>query len=77
MILKQSLEELDDVIDRLYSINASISLNFIAMKRKPTEEEFRAINEIIGKNMKELRQRKSELNDKVAQKEVEVNVGDD
>ena len=42
--------------DKLYEINAWISLNYIGLKKKPTYDDMCVINENLGKIIKEIRE---------------------
>lgn len=44
-----------EIIDKLYNLNANISLHYIGMGKKPTKETMITINKILGNVIKELR----------------------
>jgi hypothetical protein len=41
--------------DKLYEVNANISLEFIALKQKPTLKDMEQLNCILGQIIKEIR----------------------
>ena len=43
-------------IDKLYNLNADISLYFVGLKKVPTVEDMTSINQTIAEIIKELRE---------------------
>ena len=52
---KPELEEAMKTSEKLYNINAEISIRYIATKKKPTKEVMMQINEALGEIIKEVR----------------------
>lgn len=50
------MKEVKVQIEKLYNLNANISLRFIAMKEKVTDREISFINQEIGDIIKKLRE---------------------
>lgn len=47
-------KRLKELTDKLYNLNANISLYFVAMKKEPTNQDMRSINHDIGEIIKGL-----------------------
>jgi len=61
-IKEKMLEELTVLDNAMYFVNSQlISLQWIGLKHKPTEEEISGLNEVIGKWIKKVRELKSLL----------------
>jgi hypothetical protein len=52
---KETKKRIEDVIDRLYNLNAGISACFITGFKKPSMEDIMTINDYIASEIKELR----------------------
>ena len=52
---KKEAAEIDLIAERLYSLNASLSAQFIGLGRKPTKNEMININALLGITIKQLR----------------------
>ena len=48
--------------EKLYNINAEISLRYIATKKKPTREVMMQINDALGDIIKEVRELEEKVN---------------
>ena len=47
---------LKEIIDRLYNLNADISIYFIGLKRIPKTEDMERINQMLGEIIKDLKE---------------------
>jgi len=56
MFVKNEEKPLKEIIDRLYKLNADISLVFIGLKKIPKTEDMERINKTLGEIIKDLRE---------------------
>jgi hypothetical protein len=47
--------KLDEIEKEVYNVNAFISMNYIGLKRVPTEEELFKLNDILARCIRRLR----------------------
>jgi hypothetical protein len=57
-----TIKKLDEIENKLYILNATISGLFVTGIKKPTQEDMTKINQAIGQIIKEIRKIKDEKN---------------
>jgi len=50
------MKTIKEITERIYSLNAQISLKWIGMRQQPTELEISDLNKILGSIIKDLRE---------------------
>jgi hypothetical protein len=52
---KLEKQKIDEIEKTIYRVNAYISLHFIGLQKKPTEEEWLTINDELARCIRQLR----------------------